>query len=343
MEDEGALSSERLDTGRYLDVVGATRLVGASGTTSALGWAHGKPGFSTETGAAAASSAPERKEEASTERGRASEFRPTLRPEVGSEPGLGPGLGYPTTTGTGESTIDPFGPMPVMTTARRQGLAPCSQLGSTKETLHVFPRFYPQYAKDLLQLRSGANAVNANLKVQFERVEGALDSEDAMQRKHASDVAQRERLTHQLFLERKTRDAQRQRELTAFLGGQVSHAESQRRQQKVDDHDVAGLDPGRTMPLEPPLNHRLDASLKSSLRAVLDEQCGLRALLRESGAAREVERDRFVLSSVQAEQASDHAAAAAKRARDRGVLSGSWEAQRKMAGRLNTTALGQML
>jgi len=201
----------------------------------------------------------------------------------------------------------------------------------------------PQDVRDVLLLRASSNVVNANLGNAFKRVEGRLKEEQQARDREASDIQSRQRLTQQLFLERKQRDESKQNELVKFLGGQAAEAQGRRALEASDMHDVTSLDPGRCFPLEPQVNLPLEHRLKEGLRCALDEQVGLRVLEARHERAMDMERDRFVLGVVQAEQASDHAAVLAKRTRERTALSDSWEAQTRMGKSLASAALGKML
>jgi hypothetical protein len=200
-----------------------------------------------------------------------------------------------------------------------------------QETISVFPKFSAVEVENAGKSRMNMSVINANLTNAFNRLEGRLHEEQLMTKRQEEEIRARQLLTQQLFLERKSMELAKQKELNRFLTQQKEEAEQRRLDAKIASKVTVSEDAGRAHPVETMLDLNEELRLKRTLKHALDEQVLIKNRMDAEAHAREQERERFLLECLMREGAADAEAKLAKKNNDRQELQGDWEKQHIMA------------
>ena len=92
----------------------------------------------------------------------------------------------------------------------------------------MFPKFSAVEVENAGKSRMNMSVINANLTNAFNRLEGRLHEEQLMTKRQEEEIRARQLLTQQLFLERKSMELAKQKELNRFLTQQKEEAEQRR-------------------------------------------------------------------------------------------------------------------
>lgn len=177
--------------------------------------------------------------------------------------------------------------------------------------------------------------INANLGNAFRRLEDQISGEQAWAKKKEEEIAARQRLTQELFQQRRAKERQRQDEFNGFLKKQAEATRLARQQER--DQEIYGTmnlmkQQGRkAYPMEAPIDLDGERMLRESLKMSLDEQLRLKQEQERARKSQDVEREKFLMTCIQQEADSAQAARLRKRLEDRQALARDWEKQKVLS------------